>query len=434
MEQLKLVDIHDEFQFKTVLRTNFAKSRMDQSKFDQLYHLFFYEMESNLSAAAEKSPEQLGMEAVIHMMEKELAGDDLDTSLMDFLSGNPLNYIGEVQAIHNREEKAAKALKSNMGQLSSRLEVMLKINRLKAGAVKFMGGNHANIDDSLKAAIENQINTRLESAYNLLNKEPRPDNAGLQKFSGREKHFNTIGEIPFSNLSKRETKEVRDIINKLVRKLEEITTLRYATNNKGVMDVKKTIRNSGKYLGIPIEIKYKNKPLRKGKIVTLCDVSGSVWSTARFMLNILYSLQICFSKVKSYIFISDMTEITEYFVEYNVNDAIKKIMNNTDINYNSMTDYGMAFQHFKNRHLNELDKKTTLIIIGDARSNYMNPQEFILKKMRERCRRVIWLNPEQEQFWSAGDSEIYTYKTYCNEVRACGNLNQLVDFIEALII
>jgi hypothetical protein len=109
-------------------------------------------------------------------------------------------------------------------------------------------------------------------------------------------------------------------------------------------------------------------------------------------------------------------------------------MNDTDINYSGMTDYGMAFQNFKNRHMNELDKKTTLIIIGDARSNYMNPQELILKKMRERCRRVIWLNPEQEQFWSTGDSEMYTYKTWCNEVRPCGNLNQLVDFIEELII
>ncbi len=431
--QLSLIDPSNEDEFKLVLRSNFAKSRMEQSKFDQMYHLFFHEMKSDLSEIV-NNPEAEKYREVFDMLSEMEAADELEQALMDYLSGDPMKFIQEVHKIHTQEEKEAKALRSNMGQLASRLQVMLKMNQMQSKILQFLGGNHSSVDEEMAKEIGKEFSERFDNALKLLNDEPRPDNFALKNVTEHEKHYNTIGEIPFSSLSQEEIEEVRDVINKLVKKLEEIASLRFSKNNKGVLDLKKTIRKSGKYLGIPIEIVFKNKSLRKGKIVTLCDVSGSVWSAARFMLNILYSLQECFSKVKSYIFISELIEVTDFFIENEVNDAITKIMNDADINYYAPTDYGMAFQNFKRDHLQQLDKKTTLLIIGDARSNYMNPQDLILKEMREKCRRVVWLNPEQEKFWSEGDSEMYTYKPYCNEVRPCGNLNQLIDFIEELVI
>ena len=431
--QLSMINPANEDEFKLVLRSNFAKSRMEQSRFDQLYHLFFHEMKSDLSEAM-NNPEAAKFQDVYDMLSEMEAGDDLEQALLDYLAGDPLKFIQEVHKIHTQEEQEAKALRSNMSQLASRLQVMLKINQVQSKILQFLGDNHAKVNAAEAKEIGKEFSGRLDNALKLLNDEPKPDNYALKNVKEHEKHYNTIGEVPFSNLSQEEIEEVRDVIKKLVKKLEEIASLRFSKNNKGVLDLKKTLRKSGKYLGIPIEIVFKNKALRKGKIVTLCDVSGSVWSTARFMLNILYSLQECFSKVKSYIFISELVEVTQLFIDFDTNEAIEKIMNETDINYYAPTDYGMAFQHFKNNHLNELDKKTTLLIIGDARSNYMNPQELILKKMREKCRRVVWLNPEQEQLWSTGDSEMQTYKPHCNEVRPCGNLNQLIDFIEELVI
>jgi len=126
--------------------------------------------------------------------------------------------------------------------------------------------------------------------------------------------------------------------------------------------------------------------------------------------------------------------VTSFFMSNEPNEAIGKILNDPRINYSARTDYGMAFQHFRDDHLRELDKKTTLIIIGDARSNYLNSREPLLENMRERCRRLIWLNPEQKKFWGTGDSEMMRYQDHCNEARACGNLNQLIDFIEALVL
>ncbi|MBU1170374.1 MAG: VWA domain-containing protein [Proteobacteria bacterium] len=433
VSQLSLVNPLEEDEFKLVLRSNFAKSRREQSRFDQMYHLFFHEMKSDLSQVSQ-SPET---EQIKNFLDQLMENDTLDTlekALADFLAGKPMAYIQEVHKIHTQEEQEARALKSNMSQLASRLQVMLKINQIKSKVLRFLGDNHAAVDEALKKKITGDLNDRLDHAMGLLNNEPRPDNYGLKEVKNHETHYNHIGEIPFASLGQEEIEEVRDVIRKLVKKLEEIATLRYSVSSRGVIDIKKTLRKSGKYLGVPMEIIFKDRPLRKGKIVALCDVSGSVWSTARFMLNILYSLQECFSKVKSYIFVSDLMDVTDFFKDHDVNNAVEKIMKDTHINYYAPTDYGMAFQHFKNRHIQELDKKTTLLIIGDARSNHMNPQDLVLKRMRERCRRVIWLNPEQEKFWGSGDSEMYTYKAHCHEVRPCGNLNQLIDFIEELIL
>ncbi len=268
----------------------------------------------------------------------------------------------------------------------------------------------------------------------FLNEDPKPDNAGFKQAGAGEQRYPSLGEVPFSNLSQDEMTRVQDVIDQWVRKLEEISTLRFTAARKGTVDVKKTIQRSVKYLGVPVEIVRKDRPLRKGKIVTLCDVSGSVWSTARFMLNILYSLQACFARVKSYIFIDRPIEVTNLFLAHDANVAVKKILNDKRLNYNAKTDYGLTFQEFRNNHLQELDKKTTLIILGDGRSNYFNPREPVLEALRERCRRVVWLNPEQERFWGTGDSEMMRYKNHCNEARACGNLNQLIDFIQDLVL
>jgi len=163
-------------------------------------------------------------------------------------------------------------------------------------------------------------------------------------------------------------------------------------------------------------------------------VSGSVWSAARFMLNMLYSLQECFTRVRSFVFVAGLDEVTEIFEKNEINQAIEKVLGEADIDYGAATDYGLTLRLFKKYFMDVLNKKTTLIIIGDGRSNYSNPEVEILDDMRDRCRRLIWLNPETKQFWYSGDSEMRTYEGSCHEVRPCQNLNQLLDFIKDLVL
>jgi uncharacterized protein with von Willebrand factor type A (vWA) domain len=243
-----------------------------------------------------------------------------------------------------------------------------------------------------------------------------------------------LSKISFASLTPREVAEVRELIEQLVRKFKDTVSRRYARANSGVLDVKKTLRGSAKYQGIPMEIFFRSRPPRKGKIVTLCDLSGSVWSAARFMLNILYSLQECFTQVRSFVFVAGLDEVTQIFESFEINHAIDKVLSEADIDYHAATDYGQTFREFKKDYMDILNKKTTFIIIGDGRTNYTNPEEGILEEMRDRCRRIIWLNPETELFWHSGDSEMRLYQAYCHEVRPCQNLNQLIDFIKDLVL
>ena len=227
---------------------------------------------------------------------------------------------------------------------------------------------------------------------------------------------------------------MRQEVERLVRKLRDTVSRRWAGRPRGIIDIKATLRSAARYHGLPIKIYFRRRPPRKTKIVTLCDVSGSVWSAARFMLNMLYSLQDCFSKVRSFVFISNAVEVTDIFNRQDIDKAIDQALNDTRISRQAQTDYGETFRGFKAEHLQILTKKTTLIIVGDGRTNYMNPRESILEEMRQRCRRLIWLNPEPRIFWGTGDSEMGVYRARCHELRPCQNLRQLSDFITELVL
>lgn len=426
---LKMVDVTDRNIFKTVLRANFIKARRDNSKFEHLFNLFFNEMDQAPDLEGFDSFDEEYKELLSEMRNDE----SVDSDIIDFLEGNPRNYLEQIQAVQELNDYRRVALKSNMGQLTGRLQLMLKINKAKDRFLGLLGTNY-NPSSEPGRSIEKHFQKMIQTAEILISKDPRPDNESLVKVTGHKVHYSDVGEIPFASLSPEDIEEVRTVINKLVRKLKDIVSRRFYVKNKGILDIKKTLRKSAKYHSIPLEIKYHDRPLRKGKIVCLCDVSGSVWSTSRFMLNLLYALSDCFSKVRSFVFVSDIAEVTNFFSDYGIDKAIDKILTEADINYESLTDYGETFSIFKKEFIGCLDKKTTLIIIGDGRNNYQNPQDTILNEMRERSRRVIWLNPEAEKTWNTGDSEMMTYKNFCHEVRTCGNLNQLIDFVEELVL
>jgi len=430
--QLELINLLDEDQFRTTLRANFAKSRREQRDFDRLYNLFFHDMRPDTDIDIE-SPQKNEIQNALRQMKTEIGEDPLSEAIFDFLAGDPLPYLKEIQRLETQAEEATKALKSNLAQLSSRLEIMLRINQTRNRLLQLQNDNSTGNQPGRNQGMASHLMKRLEVANRMLTQETRPYNDGLKQVNTYDKQYSGLGERPFSNLTEIEIEQMRTVIDQLVRKMKDVMSRRYATRNRGKLDVKKTLRTAQRYQGVPIEIIYRRKPLRKTKVVTLCDVSGSVWSAARFMLNMIYSMQDCFSDVKSFAFVCGPTNITDIFERHEVNKAIEKVLTDTNINFNALTDYGEVFYQFHRDHLTLLSKKTTLIIVGDARSNYHNPQEKLLDEMRSKCRRVIWLNPEPEQFWGSGDSEMNTYKAFCHEVRPCRNLNQLIYFIEDLV-
>jgi hypothetical protein len=372
------------------------------------------------------------LQDILDRLKDQMGNDSINQAILEFLSGNPIAYLNELRRVENQEEQPTQSVKSNLSQLSGRLEIMLRINQARNRLVQIQEDRESILQTGRRSSAAHLID-RLDTASAMLTQEIRPYNDGLKEVKTHDRHYAGLGERSFASLTEKEIEDMREVIKQLVRKMKDMMTRRYAARNKGILDVKKTLRHAGKFQGVPMVIKYRDKPLRKTKIVALCDVSGSVWSAARFMLNMIYSMQDCFSDVKSFAFICGPTNITDIFEKNEINRAIEKVLTDTSINFNALTDYGEVFFQFHRDYIHLLNKKTSLIIVGDGRSNYHNPREKLLEDLRAKCRRVIWLNPEPEQFWGTGDSEMNVYKDFCHEVRPCRNLNQLIDFIEDLV-
>ena len=431
--QLKLIDILEEPQFAAVLRANFAKSRREQQHFDRLYQIFFHELRQDASIVGSE-PLAEHIQDALQALASSGKEDATFQAVLDFLSGDPQPYFERLQQIGSNADNQNFGLAANLSAVTRRLEIMLGLNAAEKLLELFFADHRDQINWEVRRDLIAHFKDRLESARRLLTHDRRGYADNVNRNVSYRQRLDHLGEIHFASLTQKEVEAMREVIEQLVRKLKDTISRRFARRSRGVLDIKKTLRRAAGYQGIPMELFYRHHPLRKAKIVALCDVSGSVWSAARFMLNMLYSLQECFTQVRSFVFVAGLDEVTRVFEEHEINLAIEKILKEAGIEYNAATDYGLTFRQFKKHYMDILNKKTTLIIIGDGRNNYAHPEEAILDEMRERSRRVIWLNPETPYFWYTGDSEMRTYMAYCDEVRPCQNLNQLLDFIQALVL
>ena len=416
-----------------MLRANFAKTHRDQHKFDQLYHLFFHELrqEEDISGA---EPIAGYKEEILQELKKQAGPENLLPAVLDFLAGDPTQYLGMLQGIDSHAQAGTGGIGANMGAMVQHLAILISLNKIRGFVSNFLSGHRDRIAWETREAVAGHFHQRLDSAFRLMARKPSTAPMPPKKRKSYDRHLTKLGELAFTSLTKKEVVEMRGAVRELVRKFKDIVNRRQAVHARGTLDVKKTLRKACRYQGLPLEIVFRSKPLKKGKLVVLCDVSGSVWSSAKFMMNMLYSLQECFTRVRSFIFVAGLAEVTSFFADLDIDYAINRVMKAADIEYGASTDYGQTFREFKTAYMDILDKKTTLIVIGDGRSNYTHPEPGLLDEMRERSRRLIWLNPETEMFWYSGDSEMRTYEPLCNDVRPCANLNQLTAFIRDLIL
>ena len=191
---------------------------------------------------------------------------------------------------------------------------------------------------------------------------------------------------------------------------------------RGQLNVPRTLRRNMSYDGAIFDLHWKAVKIDRPKVFAICDVSGSVASYAPFMLMFLYSLEEVLPKVRSFAFSSSLAEVTELFERNTIEDAIAKTLRDCS---GGSTDYGQAFVDFRKLCMDDVDNRTTIVILGDARNNYGDPRTDILKEMYDRCKRVIWLNPESRNTWSTGDAEMRKYTTYVHQAEECNSLIHL---------
>ncbi|WP_068876239.1 MULTISPECIES: VWA domain-containing protein [unclassified Phenylobacterium] len=224
------------------------------------------------------------------------------------------------------------------------------------------------------------------------------------------------------------------LMQALVKKMAKRLATKYARRRraaqKGHLDVRKTLRRSMAYGGVPFQIEWKVKKVDRPSIVAICDVSKSVAAAAQFLLTFLYSLNEVVDRMDAFAFSGRMISVNDILDENGVEGAILKVLQ--EIGF-QQTDYGRSLQDFAEQHLDSLDRRTTVIFLGDGRSNFADPRLDIMKQIHDRSRAVIWLNPEPESYWGQGDSVMNRYARFCHVAKQCGTIEQLERIIEDVL-
>ncbi|MDP6827146.1 MAG: VWA domain-containing protein [Pseudomonadales bacterium] len=240
--------------------------------------------------------------------------------------------------------------------------------------------------------------------------------------TGKRLREELLRKVKLSNVEHRSFRLIQEIVYKMAKKLAALHSRRKKVFKRGQINIPRTLRYNMAYDGAIFDLKWKSVKIDRPKVFAICDVSGSVANYSRFMLMFLYSLEEVMPKVRSFAFSSDLAEVTDLFDRNNLEDAIAKTLRDYA---GGSTDYGQAFQDFKRLCLDGIDHRTTIIILGDARNNYGDPRAEILKEMYDRCKRLIWLNPESRNSWYVGDAEMRRYSAYCHQVDECNSLMHL---------
>lgn len=240
--------------------------------------------------------------------------------------------------------------------------------------------------------------------------------------AGRKLREEVLAEIRLTNVDHSDMKLMRELIAKMAKRLISLHARRKKVARRGQLDVRRTIRANIEFDGVMFHTIWKKTKVERPKVMAVCDVSGSVARVSRFLLMFLYSLHDVLPEVRSFAFSDRLGEVTSLFEESDVEDALAETLKRHS---GGSTDYGQSLVDLEALALDDVDHHTTVLLLGDARSNYGNPRADVLKKIHDRARRVIFLNPEPRTLWGSGDSEMRRLSPHTDMALTCASLKDL---------
>lgn len=241
-------------------------------------------------------------------------------------------------------------------------------------------------------------------------------------------------DVDVMRATKEELAAITRALQPLSRKLAVRLARRRRHRRRGPLDVRSTLRHSLSTGGVPVEPRFRHAVPSRPEIVLLADVSGSVASFARFTLQLVHAISAQFSKVRSFVFVDGVDEVTAYF-ERGASPAVavRRVITEADVvRADGHSDYGRALAELEVRYRDAVTARTTVIVLGDARTNYHASGAAVLEGISGRARHLYWLNPEPHQYWGSGDSVIAEYASSCEAVVECRTLRQLERFVGEL--
>ncbi len=241
-------------------------------------------------------------------------------------------------------------------------------------------------------------------------------------------------DVDVMHANREELAALHRTLHPLSRKLAVRLGRRRRNRRRGSLDFRATVRRSLSAGGVPVEPRFRHPRPAKPEIFVVADISGSVASFARFTLELVYALSTQFSKVRSFVFVDGIDEVTHVFEH--ADDpaaAVRRITAEADVVWlDGHSDYGHAFEEFDRRWGDEVTSRATVLVLGDARNNYHASGAWVLSELQHQARHVYWLNPEPREYWGSGDSIVDEYAVHCDAVVECRTLRQLERFVTEL--
>ncbi|RYB93868.1 VWA domain-containing protein [Nocardioides oleivorans] len=244
----------------------------------------------------------------------------------------------------------------------------------------------------------------------------------------------TIDRLDFTAARRSDLEEMRREIYPLARRLAARLAKEQHAQRRGPLDVRRTVRASIATGGVPLTTYHRPKRPHRTDLVVLCDVSGSVANFAQFTLLLVFALREAFSGVRAFTFVDDVVEVTDTFRRgadvVEVMEALAPRISQAALF--GRTNYGRALTRFAEQHGDAIGPRSSLLVLGDARSNYSDLALPVLSDLAGRARHAWWLNPEHPRHWGSGDSAADTYGEVV-PMTECRNLAQLGEFVHGIV-
>ena len=451
MEAVKEIPLEDRQAFKYALGATLVKSNSHWRAFETIFEVYFSlrGAEYNITDGESDTPGELGRDEQDSQQPGEGRGQ---SGGMDGLTPEELAQM-LMQALMNGDQAMMRALAKQAVQRFAGMEPgrpvggtyylyrTLRNLDLDNMLEKLMQANKDSAQQDLTKLEERLEKDEFESRIEQFKQEVEAEiRRKLVADRGAEAMAKTLRkplpeDVDFMHASREEMQSLKKALQPLTRKLAAKLARKRRHGRKGPLDFRNTVRHSLSYGGVPADPKFKYPRPAKPELMVVADISGSVAAFARFTLMLVYAIQGQFSKVRSFVFIDGLDEVTSYFKNTeDISEAIHRVNTEADVVWvDGHSDYGHAFEVFWEKYGKDINAKTTILLLGDARNNYHAAQSWVVKEMQKRGRHVYWLNPEPKSYWNTGDSIVGEYGGHTDGVYECRNLRQLEGFVEKLV-
>jgi uncharacterized protein len=416
MKAVADVGFADRNILRDTLLLTLAKSQDEKQALAACFDLFFSQPEVKKE---ETAPEDAA----------ESAGADSKNESQSGNAGAPPPELGELaQMLMSRDRNAIAAAMANAANAASLSEIRYFTQRgiFSTRILDLLGIQRLRDDlDGLTATNPAEAE-RLAAALEGLRESVRDVVNQALLLYGREESENLRHEIlrnaPLARLERRQVEQMQALIRAIARRLRERYSKPRKRQRRGHLDIRRTLRRNAAWGGVPFLTSWKRRHRDRPQIVAICDVSGSVAQVSDFFLLLIHSLHEVVDDVRSFAFSGNLIDVSDILDTKSPEEAMSEIM--SKVGFGS-SDYGRSLLDFEKGWIRTVTPKTTVIVLGDARTNNLDPRADILRRISERSKRLVWLNPEGRMAWGWGDSEMPRYAAFCSVVRQCATAKQL---------